>query len=71
MLDETLQRLSLHKKENVELVLDGDVGVEDEINYDLCLVVEDEINYDLCLVGKFLGEMVVNFNAMECTLLAL
>ncbi|MBA0847343.1 hypothetical protein Goshw_016547 [Gossypium schwendimanii] len=50
MLDETLQRLSLHKKENVELVLDGDVGVEDEINYDLCLVVEDEINYDLCLV---------------------
>ncbi|MBA0605160.1 hypothetical protein Godav_017765 [Gossypium davidsonii] len=38
MLDETSQRLSLHKKENVELVLDGDVGVEDEINYDLCLV---------------------------------
>ncbi|MBA0605157.1 hypothetical protein Godav_017763 [Gossypium davidsonii] len=56
---ETLQRLSLHEKENVELVLDGDVEVE------------DEINYDLFLVGKFLGEMMVNFNDMKCTLLAL
>ncbi|MBA0787735.1 hypothetical protein Gotri_006713 [Gossypium trilobum] len=45
-MDETLQRLSLHEKENVELVLDGDVEVE------------DEINYDLFLVGKFLGEMM-------------
>ncbi|MBA0674900.1 hypothetical protein Goari_016469 [Gossypium aridum] len=40
-MDETLQRLSLHEKENVELVLDGDVEVEDEINYDLFLVGED------------------------------
>ncbi|MBA0790835.1 hypothetical protein Gohar_015457, partial [Gossypium harknessii] len=36
-MDETLQRLSLHEKENVELVLDGDVEVEDEINYDIFL----------------------------------
>ncbi|MFQ6619906.1 hypothetical protein Gotur_000232 [Gossypium turneri] len=33
--------------------------------------VEDEISYDLCPVGKFLGERVVKFNAMERTLLAL
>ncbi|MBA0605156.1 hypothetical protein Godav_017763 [Gossypium davidsonii] len=32
--------------------------------------VEDEINYNLCLVGKFLGERVVKFNCMERTLLA-
>ncbi|KAK5818960.1 hypothetical protein PVK06_023914 [Gossypium arboreum] len=42
-MDETLQGSSLHEKVNAELVLDGDVGVE------------DEINYDLCLVDKFLG----------------
>ncbi|MBA0847689.1 hypothetical protein Goshw_021482 [Gossypium schwendimanii] len=42
---------------------------------DWCLMVifgvEDEINYDLCLVGKFLGERVVKLNAMELTLLSL
>ncbi|MBA0704386.1 hypothetical protein Golax_016648, partial [Gossypium laxum] len=42
---------------------------------DWCLMVifgvEDEINYNLCLVGKFLGERVVKLNAMELTLLSL
>ncbi|MBA0847690.1 hypothetical protein Goshw_021482 [Gossypium schwendimanii] len=49
----------------------GIFNVEDEINYNLCLMVEDEINYDIFLVGKFLGEMMVNFNDMKCTLLTL
>ncbi|MBA0878143.1 hypothetical protein Goshw_019705 [Gossypium schwendimanii] len=33
--------------------------------------VEDEINYDICLVSKFMGERVVKLNAMERTLLEL
>ncbi|MBA0858794.1 hypothetical protein Goshw_000480, partial [Gossypium schwendimanii] len=52
-------RLSLREKEDAKSVLDGDAGVK------------DEINYDIYLVGKFLGEMVVKFNATERTLLAL
>ncbi|MBA0790754.1 hypothetical protein Gohar_015381 [Gossypium harknessii] len=36
-MDEALQRLSFHEKKDVELVLDGDVGVDDEINYDIYL----------------------------------
>ncbi|MBA0674898.1 hypothetical protein Goari_016467, partial [Gossypium aridum] len=46
-MDETLQKLSLHEKENVELVIDRDIEVVDEINYDLYLVGEDpeEINF--------------------------
>ncbi|MBA0757936.1 hypothetical protein Gotri_020979 [Gossypium trilobum] len=45
-MDETLQRLSLHEKENVELVIDRDIEIVDEINYDLYLV-------DKVLIFKF------------------
>lgn len=49
----------MHEKEDAKSMLDGDVGVK------------DEINYDIYLVGKFIREMVVKLNATERALLAI